>query len=112
VFNALDVGPAAAFEQATAWLLNQPGLCCVVLTGAGRAFMAGGDVGAFAADLDNAGRTLGSILDHMHPALLALRRIDAPILVAVNGAAAGAGLSLVLASDYVVAHATARLLLA
>lgn len=112
VFNALDVATSAAFEEATAWLLKLPNPRCVVLTGAGKAFMAGGDIGAFTADLDNADRTLSQMLTHMHPALLTLRKIDAPVLVAVNGAAAGAGLSLVLAGDYVVASASARLVLA
>lgn len=112
VFNALDVPTAAAFEAAVAGLRRLEGLRAVVLTGAGKAFMAGGDVAAFAADLDQAGRTLDQILNFMHPALLALREIDAPVVAAVNGAAAGAGLSLVLASDYVVASASARFVLA
>lgn len=112
VFNALDIPLAAAFEDAVARITRLPGLRCVVLTGAGKAFMAGGDVGGFAADLANADRTLDRLLNHMHPALLALRRIDAPVLAAVNGVAAGAGLSLVLGADYVVATRSARLVLA
>jgi 2-(1,2-epoxy-1,2-dihydrophenyl)acetyl-CoA isomerase len=48
-FNALDVAMAAAFEASTAWLLELEGLRCVVLQGAGKAFMTGGDVTAFAA---------------------------------------------------------------
>src|SRR5690606_12995779 len=52
------------------------------------------------------------LLNHMHPALLALREIDAPIIAGVNGVAAGAGLSLVLSADYVVASGAARFLLA
>jgi 2-(1,2-epoxy-1,2-dihydrophenyl)acetyl-CoA isomerase len=112
VFNALDVATAVAFEHAVAQLKRAPGLRCVVITGAGKAFMAGGDVGAFAADLDRADRTLDQILNHMHPALTTLRRIDAPVVAGVNGTAAGAGLSLVLAADYVVAHPAAKLVLA
>ncbi|WP_323032452.1 enoyl-CoA hydratase/isomerase family protein [Paracoccus sp. (in: a-proteobacteria)] len=112
VFNALDVPMAAAFEEAVAELRQLPSLRAVVLTGAGKAFMAGGDVASFAANLDQADRTLDLILNHMHPALLALRKIDAPVIAAVNGAAAGAGLSLVLSADYVVASAGARFVLA
>lgn len=112
VFNALDVATASAFEQAVAEIQREPNPRCVVITGAGRAFMAGGDVGAFAADLDNADRTLNAILNRMHPALLALRQMDAPIIAAVNGTAAGAGLSLVLAADLVVAHPAAKFVLA
>jgi 2-(1,2-epoxy-1,2-dihydrophenyl)acetyl-CoA isomerase len=111
-FNALDERTAVAFEAATARLAKREDLRCVVLTGAGPAFMAGGDVKSFAADLENADRTLALILNAMHPGILTLRRLDAPILAAVNGAAAGAGLSLVLSADYVVAKATSRFVLA
>jgi 2-(1,2-epoxy-1,2-dihydrophenyl)acetyl-CoA isomerase len=112
VFNALDVATAKAFEEATARAQVQDGLRCLVLTGRGKAFMAGGDVSAFAADLDGAGRTLSLILNHMHPALLALRKLDAPIIAAVNGVAAGAGLSVVLSADIAVAHPDARFVMA
>jgi 2-(1,2-epoxy-1,2-dihydrophenyl)acetyl-CoA isomerase len=74
--------------------------------------MAGGDVGAFAADLPHVARTLARILNHMHPAILQLRRLDAPIVAAVNGSAAGAGLSLVLGADYVIAKASSKFVLA
>ena len=111
VFNALDIAMAEAFEVAVAELEERP-VRCVVLTGAGKAFMAGGDVAAFAADLDGASRTLGRILNSMHPALIALRRLEAPVVAAVNGVAAGAGFSLALAADYVIARQSARFVLA
>jgi 2-(1,2-epoxy-1,2-dihydrophenyl)acetyl-CoA isomerase len=112
VFNALNVAAAEAFESAVSGLRSLPGLRCVVLTGRGKAFMAGGDVAAFAADLPNASHTLAHILRHMHPAILDLRSLDAPVLAAVNGSAAGAGLSLVLGADYVVAKSSSRFVLA
>lgn len=112
VFNALDVATAIAFEQAVSVLKRAKWLRCVILTGAGKAFMAGGDVASFAADLDKADRTLDLLLNHMNPAIMALRGLDAPVVAGVNGAAAGAGLSLVLAADYVVAHPAAKLVLA
>lgn len=112
VFNALDVAMAAAFEEAVAGLRNLDGLRCVCIAGAGKAFMAGGDVAAFAADLEAADRTLAQILNHMHPAILTLRGLDAPVVAAVNGVAAGAGLSLVLAADYVLAAAESKFVLA
>jgi len=112
VFNALDLDTAAAFEEAVARLRKLPGLRCVCITGAGKAFMAGGDISAFAADPDNADRTLERLLNHMHPAILSLRGLDAPVVAAVTGAAAGAGLSLVLAADYVLASAESKFVLA
>lgn len=112
VFNALDVATAAAFERCVTDLARQGGVRVVVMTGAGPAFMAGGDIAAMASDLDQADRVLRQLLTHMHPALLTLRQMDAPIVAAVNGVAAGAGLSLVLGADYVVATRSARLVLA
>lgn len=112
VFNALDIATVEAFDAAVAWLTTLMGLRCVVLTGAGKAFVAGGDVGAFVADPDNADRTLALILKHMHPAILTLRSLDAPVVVALNGTAAGAGFGLVLGADYVVARSSAKLVLA
>lgn len=112
VFNALDVTMAEAFEAAVARLRRESRLRAVVLTGAGKAFLAGGDVAAFAADPDQADRVLDLILNAMHPAIIALRALDAPVIAAVNGAAAGAGLSLVLAADLVIAHPAARFVLA
>lgn len=112
VFNALDLATAQAFEAAVWSLRRCSGLRAVVITGAGKAFMAGGDVAGFAANPDQADRLLSQLLTHMHPALLALREIDAPVIAGVNGVAAGAGMSLVLGADYVVASTAARFLLA
>ena len=112
VLNALDLQTAQAFEEATDWLQEHGGLRCVVLRGEGKAFMAGGDVTAFAANPEEADRVLDQLLNHMHPAILTLRSLEAPVIAAINGTAAGAGLSLALAADYVVARASARLVLA
>lgn len=112
VFNALDIAMARAFRDAVMDIAERSGVRCVVLTGAGKAFMAGGDVGAFVAAGDGAGRVLNNILDAMHPAILTLRAMDAPIVAALNGTAAGAGFSIVLAADYVIAHPAAKLVLA
>lgn len=112
VFNALSVEMARDFNACVQRLVQRAGVRCVVISGAGRAFMAGGDVSGFAADLVNADKTLGAILDEMHPALLALRSMSAPVVAAVNGTAAGAGFSLVLGADYVIASSDAKLVLA
>jgi 2-(1,2-epoxy-1,2-dihydrophenyl)acetyl-CoA isomerase len=111
-YNALNVEMAMAFREAVAWLRSLSGLRCIVLTGAGKAFMAGGDIGAFGADLPQASETLADILCHMHPALMDLRAFDAPVLAAVNGPAAGAGFSLVAVADYAVARQSAKFVLA
>lgn len=80
---------------------------CVVLTGSGRAFCAGGDMDEFSRFLDATGsRDVSAFWDYQrHSADLVpkLRRLPQPVVVAVNGAAVGGGLSLTCASDIRVA---------
>lgn len=112
VLNALDAPTAQALRAAVEPLADCPGVRCVVLRGAGRAFMAGGDVARFAADPDRAGDTLDAILNAMHPVVETLRALDAPVLASVHGAVAGAGLSLLAACDLAIAAAGTRFLIA
>jgi len=112
VLNALDVPSARALAEAVRGLLAQPGLRAVVMRGAGRAFVAGGDVSDFGADPTQARAQVNAILDAAHEALLALAAQDAPVVVQVQGAAAGAGMSLVLAADLVVAAEDAQFMMA
>jgi 2-(1,2-epoxy-1,2-dihydrophenyl)acetyl-CoA isomerase len=74
----------------------------VVLTGAGRGFCAGADISG---DVGNARQVL---LDSWNPLVLTMRSLEIPIIAAVNGVAAGAGVSLALACDLRVATASAR----
>ena len=109
VLNAIDVPAALAMRDGVQRLVAEPGLRCVVLAGAGRAFVAGGDIAAFAA---GPARVVDELLEALHPAILALRATPAPVLAVVQGAAAGAGLSLVLGADLVVAGDRARFVIA
>lgn len=110
--NAINVPLAQAFLAAVRNLKARSGVRCIVLTGAGRAFMAGGDVSSMAGTPEQAGKTISAILDAVNPAILLLRSIDAPVIAAVHGAAAGAGLSLALMADLVVAHEDTKFLVA
>lgn len=113
VLNAIDVPTALAFRDAVLGTVAEAGLRCVVLAGAGRAFVAGGDLAALSVDVPGgAASTVHAILDAVHPALLALRACPAPVLAAVQGVAAGAGLSLVLGADLVLASERARFVIA
>jgi 2-(1,2-epoxy-1,2-dihydrophenyl)acetyl-CoA isomerase len=110
--NALTLELAEALADATTELAATDGVRVVLLRGAGRRFCAGGDVKAFAASGDALGEQLGSILDALHRAVGDLAELGAPVVAAVQGSAAGAGLSLVLGADLVVAATSARFVLA
>jgi len=84
----------------------------VVLTGAGRAFSAGGDVRAFAAAGERLPAVLKELTAHLHGAVSRLARMNAPVIAAVNGVAAGAGMSLACAADIVLAAESARFTMA
>ena len=86
---------------------HDPSVRCVVLRGAGNHFMAGGDIKSFTEymALDAAARRahFESTCHAMHPIIYLLRRMPKPVLASVNGACAGLGFSLVLASDLAIA---------
>ena len=83
----------------------------VVIRGAGRNFCVGGDLKAFAAREDLPAH-LREVTAHLHAAIVALARMDAPIVVGVQGSAAGAGLGLAAGGDIVIAAASARFVVA
>jgi 2-(1,2-epoxy-1,2-dihydrophenyl)acetyl-CoA isomerase len=78
---------------------RDPGVRAVVVTGAGRGFSAGQDLKEFgeAADIQDALR------DSYHPNVLAIRALEKPVIAAVNGVCAGAGLSLACVCDFRIA---------
>ena len=107
--NAIDVPMANAFLTAVQSLAADPGVRAVVLCGNGRGFMAGGDLATLRADPVQGAI---DILTPLNAALQLLAQMNAPVIAQVHGAAAGAGLSLVLMADYVIAAEGTRFNLA
>lgn len=105
--NALNAELNRGLIEATAELEVDPSVRCVVLRGAGGNFMAGGDIkvfGGWEGWSPEARRAAAQdFVHHMHPLVIRLRRMPKPVLASVEGAAAGFGLSLVLACDLAVA---------
>jgi 2-(1,2-epoxy-1,2-dihydrophenyl)acetyl-CoA isomerase len=81
----------------------------VLLTGRGRAFCAGGDIGEFGAHAGALDRLVEDILGLLHPALLRLTGLGVPIVTALNGAVGGGGIGLALCGDFAYAAASMKL---
>ncbi|MEV4256891.1 enoyl-CoA hydratase-related protein [Spirillospora sp. NPDC049652] len=101
--NALTAETKEALRAAAERAAADAGARAVVLTGSGRAFSAGQDLREHADNLA-AGRGLdGTLRRHYNPTVEAITGMRKPVVAAVNGMAVGAGMSLVLACDLVVA---------
>jgi enoyl-CoA hydratase len=114
--NAMTQAMGEAFSAAIAELAGDASLRAVVLTGAGRAFSAGGDLAMIEARAEqgaaNGPRGRGEIRDGMrsfYQLFLAVRDLPCPTLAAINGAAIGAGLCVALACDVRVAASESKL---
>jgi 2-(1,2-epoxy-1,2-dihydrophenyl)acetyl-CoA isomerase len=111
-FNALNLTLARELFAAVLQVDEDPAVRCVVITGAGRAFCGGGDVKEFADGLPRIGVLIKELTTYVHGAVSRLVRTPKPVLTAVNGVAAGGGLSLALAGDLVLAAESARFTMA
>lgn len=91
---------------------SDPDIRAILLTGAGRFFSAGGDLQSFASELDDLPRLLNELTLYLHTAVSRMARMDTPVIAAVNGPCAGAGMSLAAACDLVVAAESASFTMA
>ena len=108
--NALNVEVANDFKAAVQRALDQ-GARAIVLTGAGRAFCAGGDLREMQEIAKKDGRREAFFeepLRMLNEAILMIRKTPAPFIAAVNGVASGGGCNLALACDLVIAAESAK----
>jgi 2-(1,2-epoxy-1,2-dihydrophenyl)acetyl-CoA isomerase len=110
--NAISVDLAVELRRTLDDAGDDAGVRAVLLTGSGRAFCAGGDVAVFHRELDRSPDVLRDILLNLHAALGRMARIDKPVIGAINGIAAGAGMALALATDLAVAAESASFTMA
>lgn len=108
-YNALNVEMLAALRAALSAVQADEGVRAIVLTGAGRGFCSGAQFGG---DLFDMGEGVGSMIrETVNPLIEQMRSSPIPIVVGVNGAAAGAGVGLALAGDIVIAARSAQFVL-
>jgi 2-(1,2-epoxy-1,2-dihydrophenyl)acetyl-CoA isomerase len=109
--NALDPAMMDALVGETAALGADRSIRCVVVRGAGKHFMAGGDIRHFASQLALAPadrqRSFTALIGRLHAAIETLHRMPQPVLASVQGAVAGFGLSLLCACDLAIAAESA-----
>lgn len=107
--NAIDPPMARALLSVVRELAADPSVRAVIMRGAGKGFMAGGDLAVLSADPQ---RGAAELIGPLHEAVRVLGAMDAPVVAQVHGVVAGAGLSLMLQADFVLAAAGTRFNLA
>ena len=80
----------------------------VIFTAKGAMFSGGGDLGSFVKESDNLGPFITDMTTYFHLAVTLMHRMEKPIVVAINGTAAGGGLSLALSGDIIISADTAK----
>jgi 2-(1,2-epoxy-1,2-dihydrophenyl)acetyl-CoA isomerase len=109
--NAVDLATARAFDDAVERAGADPQVRAVLVRGEGPRFCAGGDVAAMVAATDR-GQYLEELAGTLDLALQHLAALPVPVVAAVQGAVAGAGLALMLSCDVIVSAASTKFLMA
>ena len=103
VFNAMNDELILALRDATASLMVSDSLRALIVKGAGKAFLAGGDVGLFYQRRDVVAEEVKPMGDALHAGIINIRNLPFPVIAQIHGAVAGAGLSVALACDFAIA---------
>lgn len=110
--NSINIPMSRDLLNASIECRENADIRAIVLTGNGKMFCAGGDLASFADLGDRLPAALREITANVHAAIANFQRGNAPLITAINGAAAGAGFSLAIAGDFALAAASARFTMA
>lgn len=100
--NGMNLPLMQELADAASRCEEDPDIRAVLLTGEGRFFSAGGDLQAFADELDRLPFLLKDLTMYLHTAVSRFARMRSPVIAAINGPCAGAGMSLACACDLVL----------
>lgn len=110
--NSLSLAGAQALIDATILADEDETIRCVVMTGEGRFFCAGGDISGMACATEGRGAHLKRLAGAFHVAVMRLARMNKPLVTIINGPAAGAGVSMAALGDIALAASSAHFTLA
>ena len=106
--NAFNAQMAQDLFDAAMRCDSDPAIRAVVVTGAGKMFSAGGDLKEFLAQGEDVSGFVTRMATVLHAAIARMNRMDVPVVMAVNGTAAGGGFSFALSGDYALAAESAK----
>jgi len=110
--NGLDLQMGKELFDASIFCSENIDVRCVLLSGEGKMFCAGGDLKSFATFEEDLPKVIKELTTYLHAAISRFARMDAPLVIAVNGMAAGGGMSLAVSGDIVLAAESAKFAMA
>ncbi|MFX1456502.1 MAG: enoyl-CoA hydratase/isomerase family protein [Promethearchaeota archaeon] len=108
--NPLNKETAIEFLESLEDLEKNDEVRCLIITGSGRAFSAGGDLNLFKSSIESntERQTMDDLLKNLYKIAMVLRLYPKPVIAAVNGWAVGAGMNLALSCDFIIASEKAK----